>query len=234
MKRLIGAILIISAAVTAGRFAFIELTGLSWFCLSDVEINCPESIEKDKVLEVSKFKIGEPVFGQDFGQAADSLIKIPGIEAVSVKRRLPGSVKIDLEPEAVVLFVKKKKIYGLTRALKLVEIDRPDYYLPVVTGLSEKKTYRYRDNMKLCYSLALYENMESLSRNLSGRLAEIHFRDTRQVELIFDPGGVKVLLPLRNYQESLARLVLLDNKGILGNSGSFDMTAGKMVVKNGV
>jgi hypothetical protein len=52
--------------------------------------------------------------------------------------------------------------------------------------------------------------------------------------LIFDPGGVKVLMPLRNYQKSLARLVLLDNKGILGNSGSFDMTAGKMVVKDGV
>ena len=234
MKRLIGALLIVSLAVIGGRYSFLKLCDISWFCLSDVNIKCPANIKQKQVLETSRLKVGESVFVQDLVRAGDALLRMPGVESVMVKRKLPSSVEIQLEPEEVVLFVKKGRIYGLTRALKLVDIGNPKEFLPVVTGLSEKRSQAYKNDIKLCYSLALYDKMQLSSKNLSGRLSEIHFLNSDKVELIFDPGGVKVLMPLRNYPESLNRLVTLDSTGILGNSGSFDMTAGKMVVKNGV
>jgi cell division septal protein FtsQ len=234
VKRLIGAILIVGLAVTAGRYVFIKLGDISWFCLSDVNIDCPDNIEQKQALVTSRLKIGESIFVQDLVRAGDALLRMPGVESVKVKRKLPSSVEIRMEPEEVVLFVKKNKIYGLTRALKLVDIGSPKEFLPVVTGLSDMRSQNYQNDIKLCYSLELYDNMKISSKNLSGRLSEIHFLDSDRVELIFDPGGVKVLLPLRNYPESLARLVTLDSAGILGNSGSFDMTTGKIVVKNGV
>jgi len=234
VKRLIGALLIVSLAVAGGRYSFLKLSEISWFCLWEVKIKCPDNIEQKQVLDTSRLKIGESVFAQDLIRAGHALLRMPGIESVKVKRKLPSSVEIQLEPEEVVLFVKKNKIYGLTRALKLVDIGNPKEFLPVVTGLSDSRSQVYQNDIKLCYSLALYDKMRLSSKNLSGRLSEIHFLDSDKVELIFDPGGVKVLIPLRNYPESLNRLVTLDSKGILGNSGSFDMTAGKMVVKNGV
>lgn len=234
MKRLIGAILIVGLALAAGRYAFIKLSNISWFCLADVSIKCPDNIEKQQVLNTSRLKIGESIFIQDLVRAGDALLRMPGVESVMIKRKLPSSVEIELEPEEVVLFVKTNKIYGLTRALKLVDIGNPIEFLPLVTGLSDKRSQDYQNDIKLCYSLALFDKLQLSSKNLSVRLSEIHFLESDKVELIFDPGGVKVLLPLRNYPESLDRLATLDNTGILGNSGSFDMTAGKMVVKNGV
>jgi hypothetical protein len=142
-------------------------------------------------------------------------------------------VEINLYPDEVILFVKIKKLYGLTRGLKLIGVTKPDTILPVVTGISGSKKNSYSDKIKLCYALEIYHELRNLSDNLANRLSEIHFKRSDLVYLYFDPGGVKVIMPLRNYDKALPRLVLMDNRGILGNSGSFDMRAGKMVVKGG-
>jgi hypothetical protein len=41
-------------------------------------------------------------------------------------------------------------------------------------------------------------------------------------------------LPLRNYQEALARLVIMDGRGLLKEAGCIDMSGGRMVCKTGV
>ncbi len=234
MKRLVGALMIVSLAAGSGWFAFSQLSKLTWFRLVDVQVRCPEDIAKETVLEVSDLKLGESIFCQDFKRAGSSLLELPGIEAVRVRRKLPASIEIDLAHEKVVLFVKRKKLCGLTRSLKLVKIDRPVNILPIVTGLSGASNLHYDDKMKLCYALAIKDKLNLLSENLAGRLSEIHFCNAELVELFFDPGGVRVLLPLRNHDEALTRLSILDFEGILGNSGFFDMTAGRMITKNGV
>jgi len=234
MKRLIGALIIVALAVVGGRYAFVGISGLSWFRLAEVEISCPEHLTEKQVLEASRLKIGESIFDQQLDAAGDSLMNLPGVEAVDVRRKLPSKVIIDIYPEEVVLFVKTDKMYGLTKGLKLIDLKAMDHVLPVVTGLSTAKKYTYQNKLNLCYALSLYEQLCSLSDNLTGRLSEIHFVDNSRVEMFFDPGGAKVLLPLRDSRAALSRLVVLDSRGILGNSGSFDMTAGKMVVRHGV
>lgn len=233
MKRLLGALIIILLAVITSRFAFVKASELSWFELSSVDINCPAHLENEQVLKLSNLKVGESIFSQDLQQAGISLKELPGVEALTIKRKLPSKVEINLYPDEIVLFVKIKKLYGLTRGLKLIRIAKPEIILPVVTGISNAENIGHTDKTKLCYALELYKTLRSLSENLSGRLSEINFKGTDLVNLYFDPGGVKVIIPLRDYDKALSRLVIMDNKGILGSFGSFDMRAGKMVVKGG-
>lgn len=233
MKRLIGAFIILSLAIIAGRLAFFKASELAWFKLSQVDISCPDHLNNDQVLEKSSLKIGKSIFDQNLRRAGNSLKDLPGVEALSVKRHLPSKVEINLYPDEVILFVKIKKLYGLTRGLKLIDISKPDTILPVVTGISGGRKYSYTDRIKMGYALQLYDELQRLSGNLANRLSEIHFKEINMVTLYFDPGGVKVIMPLQNCDKALSRLVIMDNKGILGNSGSFDMRTGNMVVKGG-
>jgi len=187
MKRLIGALVIVFLALGAGRYAYYSLSKLTWFNLSNVEINCPDQIDPDDILKTSGLKIG-----------------------------------------------RTNRLYGLTRSLKLVDITDRKLVLPVITGLTGSGRQSYNEKMKLCYAVDIYDTLRLLSKSLADRLSEIHFCKQDEAELFFNPGGVKVLINFRNYKKALYRLTVLDLKGILGNSGSFDMTAGKMVVKNGV
>jgi cell division septal protein FtsQ len=234
VKRLVGAFIIIAFAVAAGRVAYLQAANLKWFKLADVEISCPEHLSEDQVLKASALRVGESIFRQNFELAGERLIALPGVEVIEVQRVLPSKVKIDVYPEKVVLLVKTHKLFGLTRGLKLIELKQMDQVLPVVTGLGNTHKSDYTDKIKLGYALSIYTRLNALSENLAGRLSEIHFTGDDNVDMYFDPGGVKVVVPLRDYQQALARMVIIDNKGLLGNSGSFDMTAGKMVVKDGV
>ena len=234
MKRLVGALIIIALAIAAGRFTYLKAADLSWFKLANVEISCPEHLTENQVLQASALQVGESIFKQNIQLAGERLIALPGVEVIEVQRVLPSKVKIDVYPEKVVLLVKTHKLFGLTRALKMIELKQMDQVLPVVTGLKNSKKSQYDDKIKLGYALSIYGKLNTLSENLAGRLSEIHFTNDDKVNMYFDPGGVKITVPLRDYEQALTRMVILDNKGLLGNSGSFDMTAGKMVVKDGV
>jgi len=233
MKRLIGVFVIVSIALASGRYAYHSLSKLTWFNLSNVEINCPDQIDAGDILKTSGLKIGESIFRQDIEFAGNTLLEIPGIEAVKVSRKLPGSVEIDMILDRIELFARTNRLYGLTRSLKLVDITDRKLVLPVITGLTGSGKLGFNEKMKLCYAVAIYDTLRMLSKSLADRLSEIHFCKPDEVELFFNPGGVKALINLRNYRKALYRLTVLDLKGILGNSGSFDMTAGRMVVKNG-
>ena len=240
MKRLIGAVIIVTLAIAGGRLAFMKITDLAWFRLGEIKVACPDNLEKDEVIKASMLKTGQSIFKQNLETAGAELLHLPGVEAVTVSRKLPSSMAIDLAPEETVLFVKADKIMGLTRALKLIKVETGDRILPVVTGVSGMARSNSTDRLKLGYALAIHDDLLSLSPNLAGRLAEIHCTKVTRggaaglIELYFDPGGVRVLISLRNYKEALQRIVVLDNAGMLGNSGYFDMTAGRMVIKGGI
>ncbi|MCD6161645.1 MAG: FtsQ-type POTRA domain-containing protein [candidate division Zixibacteria bacterium] len=231
MKRLIGAFIIVAMATAGGRFTFISLSQLSWFNLSDVQINCPDKIDTDKVMETSGLKLDESIFHQDIESACKALIEMPGIESVKIKRKLPKLLEIDMKADKIELFARTNKLYGLTRSLKFVDAKNSKTILPVITGLTSSKKLSYRDKMMLGYALTINDKLKKLSDTLAHRLSEIHFGKYGTVALIFNPGGVRVLLHLRNHEEALYRLSTLDVKGILGNSGFFDMTAGRMIVR---
>lgn len=240
MKRLIGAVIVVTLAIGGGRLAFMKITDLAWFRLGEIKVECPDNLAKDEVIKASMLKTGQSIFKQNLETAGAELLRLPGVEAATVSRRLPSSMAIDLAPEETVLFVKMDKIMGLTRALKLIKVETGDKILPVVTGISGTARSNSNDRLKLGYALVIQDELQSLSPNLAGRLAEIHCKNAAHkgngglVELYFDPGGVRVLISLRNYKEALQRIVVLDNSGMLGNSGYFDMTAGPMVIKGGI
>jgi cell division septal protein FtsQ len=233
MKRLIGAFLIISMALVAGRLAYDGLTRLPWLKLRHVEINCEKKLNKDEILKVGGFNLNESVFGQDLQYAATRLVNLPGIEKVNVERNLPDRIMVSITPDQIVLLAMIDRLQGLTRTLKLIDLENSDQVLPVITGLSRARRLSYAERMKLCYGLQIYDYLKKASSTLAGRLSEIHFADSRTVELFFNPGGLKVVMNLRQLEISMKRLSVMDTKGLLGNAGAFDMTAGRIIIWSG-
>ena len=232
MKRLVGALIVVLLAVIVGRYAYYGLGKLTWFNLADVRISCSDRIKQEDVLKISNLKIGESIFHQDLEYAGNVLLEIPEVEIVNISRKLPNSVAINLVSDQIELLVKTGNLYGLTRTLKLVDLKNSNLVLPVITGITSSGKLNYNDKMKLCYALTIYDKLKTLPNSLADRLSEIHFNESGLVELFFNPGGVKVIMHLRNHQYTLNRLSILDSEGVLGNTGSFDMTAGRIITKN--
>jgi hypothetical protein len=141
-----------------------------------------------------------------------------------------------------VLLVKAESLYGLTRGQKLIKIEQPEMILPLVTGIegdyagppAKSSGYYYTDQIKLYYAFKIFDTIHAFSDSLADRLSEIHFTDNHNVELYFDPYGLKVLLPLRGYQQALSRLAIMETRGLLKESGAIDMSGGRMISRTGV
>lgn len=233
MKRLVGAMVVVASGLFLGRVAFSQLEWLPLFNLANIKVNCSEAIKVEDVLSYSNLRLGSSIFKQDLQAAGERLLRLPGIESVSLKRRLPKTVEINVVSDKIELLAKTKGIRCLTSTLKLVDMEKSMAILPIVTGLSPTTRPGYSDRRKLCYSLAIYDELAQQSPNLADRLSEIHMNENDTAELFFNPGGARVIIALRNCRQAVGRLVVLDTNGILGNTGFFDMTAGRMVVEGG-
>jgi cell division septal protein FtsQ len=234
MKRLIGALIIVSIAVLAGRFAYYGLNELPWFHLNEVNIKDSDYLSHDEVLKASRLNVGESIFTQDIEIAAAELLELPGVEEIEINRQLPQSINIRLTTDRIALLAKTGKICGLTRTLKLIDNPDKDLILPIVTGLRESSRLSYNDRIRLRYALNIYDDLQINSNSLAERLSEIHFVSSREMELYFNPGGLRVSMPLRNYTQCLKRMTIMDARGLLGNTGFVDMMSGRIIARSGV
>jgi cell division septal protein FtsQ len=241
MKKLIGAILVISLAVAAARFAYMQVNNIPWLNLSRVNVKCPPDFQKQSVVSNSQLAIGQSIFKQDLESASKRLLGMPNVQAVTIKRRLPSTIDIQIETQQTILLVKADRLYGLTCGQKMIEIDQPDD-IPLVTGIEGDYStqsvinsgYYYTDQIKLCYAIGIYNTLQTISANLADRLSEIHFVDINKVELYFDPDGSKVIVPIRGYPQSLARLAAIDGKDLFTGMVVIDMSGGRMINRSGV
>jgi len=232
MKRIVGAFLIIALAMIGSRFTYLKISDSSWFSLTDIRFKCPETIDTSKLAEVADFKLGESVFKQDLITACKNLSELAGIEEVNIRRILPHGIEIDIMPDKAELMILAGKVKGLTRRLKIIDMRDRKTVLPVVTGIKISSKPKYDDRLKMSYAFAIFDKLTFLSKNLSSRLSEIHFRKDDKIELYFNPSGAKAVMNLAYFELALQRLCIIDDQGLLGNSGSFDLSTGRIVIKN--
>jgi len=232
MKRLVGVFLIVSLAVIGGRFSFIKMSESSWFELREIAVKTDIDLNHDKIAEASQLEIGESVFKQNYKAACNNLSRLAGVEDVYITRDLPGKINIELKPDSIELLISSGKLKGLTRKLKIIDLDSEKLVLSIVTGIGIGKKSSYAIKTKLSYALSIHHALNTISKNLSSRLSEIHFMKDDKVILYFNPLGAKAILNMANFRTALARLSIIDNKGLLGNSGSFDLTTGRIVIRN--
>ncbi|NLI15630.1 MAG: FtsQ-type POTRA domain-containing protein [candidate division Zixibacteria bacterium] len=242
MKKVIGTIILVISAVISARIAYLEIDGIPMLNLSRINIKCPPEIEKQTIINRSNLAVGQLIFKQDIKSASDRLLAIPNVEAVTINRRLPSTIDIQLETERTILLVKAERLYGLTEGQKLVEVNQDERILPLVTGIEGdysgqaviNSPYYYTDQIKMYYAIKFYEALSGISPSLADRLSEIHFIDSGNAELYFDPHGLKVIMPARRYQQSLERLATIDNRNLFEDALIIDMSRGRMINKSGV
>jgi cell division septal protein FtsQ len=242
MKKLVGAIIIIGLAAVSGRLAYMQVNNIPWLNLNRVNVQCSNDIPKQSVINSSQLAIGQSIFKQNILDASNRLLAMPNVQTVTIKRRLPATIDIQMETEKTILLVKAERLYGLTEGQKMIEQDQQEIILPLVTGIEGdystqsviNSAYFYSDQIKLCYAIKLYNALGKISPTLSERLSEIHFIDIEKAELYFEPNGLKVILPIRGYLQSLERLAAIDNRGLFKDTNVIDMSGGRMINRSGV
>lgn len=242
MKKVVGSIIIVIFAVISARLAYMQVNNIPMLNLSQVNIKCPPEIAKQTVISSSNLAIGQSIFKQDIKNASDRLLAIPNVEAVTVERHFPSTIDIQMETEQTILLVKAERLYGLTEGQKMVELEQDDFILPLVTGIecdySTQSTinsaYFHNDQIKMCYAIKLFTALCTISPSLAERLSEIHFAELDKVELFFDPHGLKVIMPIRGYLQSMERLAVIDERNLFEDAYVIDMSRGRMINKSGV
>jgi cell division septal protein FtsQ len=242
VKKLIGAIVIIALAAVSARLAYMQVNNIPWLNLSRVNIQCSDDISKQTIIGSSQLTMGQSIFKQNIVDASNRLLAMPKVQTVTIKRRLPATIDIQMETEKTILLVKAERLYGLTEGQKLTEYDQREMILPLVTGIEGDYStqsvinsgFYYSDQVKLCYAIKIYNALGKISPTLSERLSEIHFIDIDKAELYFEPNGLKVILPIRGLQQSLDRLVAIDNRGFFKDTSVIDMSGGRMINRSGV
>lgn len=242
MKKIVGSIIIIIFAVISGRLAFMQVNSIPMLNLSQVNIKCPPEIAKQTVISSSNLAIGQSIFKQNIKRASDRLLAMPNVEAVTIQRHFPSTIEIQMETEQTILLLKAERLYGLTEGQKMVEMKQDEYVLPLVTGIecdysaqsAINSAYYYTDQIKMCYAIKLFTALSKISPSLAERLSEIHFVELEKVELFFDPHGLKVIMPIRGYLQSLERLAAIDNRDLSKDALIIDMSRGRMINKSGV
>ena len=242
MKRAAGIFILVAAAIILARIAYLQVGRIPFFELTNVRVDCPDGMNKSDLITKSHLRIGECIFRQDLKRASHRLMELPGVQGVSISRQLPSTVDIVLQPDDTLLLVKADRFYGLTRSKRLVGINQVNNILPLVTGIGGSRLdapgglsrMYYIDQVRLCYALMIIDKIKSLSVSLENIISEIHFTDNWAVEIYLDPNGLKVLLPLRNLDEALSRLAEMETRGILKESGSVDMSYGRMICRAGI
>jgi len=165
------------------RLAWQQLLTSPRLQLLEVEIFGNTRIPKQTILEVSSLKRGEPIFAINLDDVRTNLLQIPWVSEVGIQRKLPNTVRIDLQEHNAQLIVNAGSLYLANSAGQLFKTYQAEdnLNLPIVTGLEKilenDQTYLHADPIR--DALALVQTFASFEKTLGeqtlGRLEEIHW-----------------------------------------------------------
>lgn len=124
------------------RAQALSMTSDAGFRVKDILVTGRVQIPADELLEHLSIKVNMPIFGVDIASAQKSLAGLAWVKSVSISRRLPDKVFIDLqEREPVALWQYQKKISVIDHeGVVLPVANLGDYKkLPLVVGADVPK-----------------------------------------------------------------------------------------------
>ncbi|MGM9530554.1 cell division protein FtsQ/DivIB [Intestinibacter sp.] len=214
-----------------GSIAFIKS---DFFSLKYVKIINNNMLTKSDINSLSKVAIGKNIFTYDLKKIKSNIEENPYIESISVKRKLPNSLVIDIKEKDIICVLKDKKenYYYIDKNMEYVdkinESDIKDNY-PIV-GVDfyiEEKQINYKNKNDKKYLKALMENIKK--QGLNKKIREIDCFDEKQIDISVDKSIEVVVLKDKNIDYNIAKLtkILLDLEKQNIHYGKIDMTFSK-------
>ncbi len=227
-------LVLLIVAVAAGRFAYEKAIDLPQFDLKGIDLTGNCDLSEDSVTVLSGLRIGQSVYRQNLKYALSSLSSHPAVIECSVDRGFDFDINIEIEMAEPALLIKGDGLYCLSQEGVVLPFRSDIPVLPLISG---KKFTHIRPNERLRDSdilraLDLYRTMMRVSPALCLRLSEINFSSGSMIKVYLSPKGTIAVLDKRNFVESVQRMTVLNDSGMLKGNEIFDLRFGTMVIES--
>lgn len=173
-----GSLVLLCALAFAGYTGWQSFQASDSLLVKSIEVAGLTRVDRQEVLTYADLQPGAPVFEINLHDTAESVRQHPWIDEVTVRRRLPDGVFIDVTEFTAGILVSMGSLYLANPEGRIFKrLSRTDSLdLPVVTGLvaAEDDAQEAKNQQVLKEAIALHEKI-SEHEAVMGRLEEIHF-----------------------------------------------------------
>jgi cell division septal protein FtsQ len=214
------AILVASASLYGG---WIYITTDSRFDIAAIEVEGNEKVSKDEILRAAGMGQAKNIFTYNVRAAGREIEGMPWVKKVTIERRLPDTLSIQVIERQPVALIKLGKFYYFDAEGNIfAEADSTTgWNFPVLSGIDKEKLLEGDEATfgKVTEGIALLELMKGQGRYLSwSNVSELVFSKDAGITIYPSGGAAPVCLGRKNLALRLAQaervLADLDAKGI--------------------
>lgn len=184
------------------------------FAIQTIEVTGAVHRTPDQVTHQGRIQRGDNIFALDLDRARASILEDPFIESVTIVRKLPGTLHIEVterEPAAVVSLARG--LFLATRegeVFKKVDPGDPIDF-PVVTGIGAEFAQTDREGLvqRIKRAIELAAEYERLGLSKRYALQEIHVPDDGTTSLVVGKEGIVLRLGKEGHRQALERASLV-------------------------
>ena len=199
LKLASGVVVAIAAALAVAWGVLRYTVSTPRFAVNKLELEGAERLTQARVSQLMGLELGTNIFKFDPERAEQMLLADPWIRQVKVTRRLPNTLRVELEErDATAVAAIGEKLYLVTRAgepFKELETKDP-FDLPVVTGIAAENLAkdRTREVERIAVALEVLRHWQKIPSSQVYPAQEIHLTDGGDVVLTAGKTGVTLHL----------------------------------------
>lgn len=179
------------------------------FTVKDILLTGRVQISTDDLRAHLTIRENMPIFGVSIAEAQKSLMNLPWVRSVSISRRLPDKIIVELkEREPVALWQYRKKISLIDQdGIVLTAHNLSAWkHLPLIVGADAQK--HIMEMIQLLNAEPLLARDVVSATRVGGRRWDLHLKN-----------GLSIKLPERDMELALRRLAVMEQQeNILGRS----------------
>jgi cell division protein FtsQ len=201
---------LVAGSLVAGRLMHRWATSTPRFGAKNIEVLGATRTEREAILSAGGITEGGNVFALDLRKAERGIAALPWVARARVSRRLPDTVRIEVEEREAVAIVSAGAQYLCaadgTIFKRVGEGDPVD--LPVVTGIPRALFATHPDEARehVRDALALLSDLSGSSLGGRVRVDEVHHERTGDLSMTLAGHGTYVWLGRGPYRAKMARL----------------------------
>ncbi len=201
------------------------------FDVKEVTIRGNSKVSSEEIKGRMEPFLNKNILGLNLRRIGEVLRSDPRVQEVQIKRRLPGSLLVQVKEKKPVLWIAlpaelpemgEAGFCGLSPDQEMIPLDQDDLSrdLPVVTGIAATRSswassripqpYQKWDDVRIRRALEIYRTLTDIDPGSSTLLSEINLTDPSNPVLYLLP-GVKVIMGESDFKRKWKRV-----RGILG------------------
>lgn len=226
-KRIKGAILLIVFLVSIGATLCLKLP---YFNIKSIEVKNNRNIPMQEIINLSGLKPDKNIFYLNLNEARTNILKNSYILNVSIKRKLPNKLEINVDERTAIFYIKKNDKYLIVDSsgvvleekasidnMKLIKLDGFDKYNYELGGKIQSEEEK----------IMLISEITKLIKNLKEGTPEpaiVDLLDSTDIKLFYGDMVIKLGTSFELAQKYNKGLNILMQNELLGKKGYIDVS----------